>query len=166
LLVLLVTDVLGGTELAFGLVTAAGATGGLIGSLTGASFIRAFGRRVALVAPFVLMILAMLTVSLVSGVILAGAGAFLVLFAVGLFNVCAQSIRQRMTPDRLLGRVVAGMRFFSMGAVPLGALGGGLVARFIEVQQTMLVAALVCVVGLAVIVASTSRQDLEARSTI
>lgn len=161
LMVLLVVDVLGGSELDFGLVLAAGATGGLVGSLMGAWFARAFGRRRALVIPLLLMALAMAAVALIESVIVAGLGAFLVLFSVGLFNVSAQSIRQRITPDRLLGRVVASTRFFAMGAVPIGAVGGGLVARYLGVQGTIMVAAAVSVLALVAMVVSTSSADLE-----
>lgn len=161
LMVLLVVDVLGGSELQFGLVLAAGATGGLVGSLTGAWFARTFGRRRALVVPLLLMVLAMGAVAVLDSVVVAAFGAFLVLYSVGLFNVSARSIRQRITPDRLLGRVVASTRFFAIGAVPIGAVGGGLVARYLGVQGTMMVAAAVSVVAAITMVVSTSSADLE-----
>jgi hypothetical protein len=58
----------------------------------------------------------------------------LVLFAVHIVNGCfvtmssvhALAYRQAVAPERLLGRITAGYRFISYGAIPIGALLGGL----------------------------------------
>jgi hypothetical protein len=39
------------------------------------------------------------------------------------------SLRQRIAPDHLLGRVNAGYRLFAWGTMPIGALLGGLIAE-------------------------------------
>jgi Transmembrane secretion effector len=46
-----------------------------------------------------------------------------------LWNVVTVSLRQRISPDHLLGRVNAGYRLVGWGTMPLGALLGGLVAE-------------------------------------
>ncbi len=161
LMVLLVVDVLGGSEFQFGLVLAAGAAGGFVGSLAGAWFARSFGRRRTLLIAPTMMVMAMAAAAIVDSVIVVGIAVFVVLCSVGLMNVSVQSIRQRITPDRLLGRVVASTRFFAFGAVPVGAIGGGLVARLIGVQGTMLVAAVVSIGALAALALSTRSADLE-----
>ena len=43
-------------------------------------------------------------------------------------NVVMVSLRQRVTPDRLLGRVNSAYRLVAWGTMPIGALLGGLVA--------------------------------------
>lgn len=48
-------------------------------------------------------------------------------FTVVLWNVITVSLRQAIIPDRLLGRVNSVYRFFGWGAIPIGALAGGLV---------------------------------------
>ena len=98
---------------------------------------------------------------LVTNIVVVGFAMFVVLFSIALYNVSGQSIRQRVTPDRLLGRVVASMRFFAMGAVPVGALGGGLVARYIGVQETILLTAAINLCALLAIVIATAGQDLD-----
>jgi predicted MFS family arabinose efflux permease len=45
------------------------------------------------------------------------------------FNVIVESLRQQLVPDRLLGRVISAFRLLCYGAVPLGALVGGVLAR-------------------------------------
>ena len=56
------------------------------------------------------------------------------------FGVNGVSLRQAATPDRLLGRVNATMRFMRPGLVPLGALLGGLVAERYGLRASVLVA--------------------------
>lgn len=50
-------------------------------------------------------------------------------FAVTLGNVILQSLRQAVTPPQLLGRVVSAYRLVGLGAIPVGALVGGLLGR-------------------------------------
>ena len=58
------------------------------------------------------------------------------------WNIITVSLRQRITPDRLLGRVNAGYRFFAWGAMPIGALLGGLVAEVFGVVAVFVAAGL------------------------
>jgi CDP-diglyceride synthetase len=59
-----------------------------------------------------------------------------------MWNVITVSLRQRITPDRLLGRVNAGYRLFAWGSMPIGALLGGLVAELHGVVSVFIVAGL------------------------
>jgi hypothetical protein len=56
-----------------------------------------------------------------------------------LFNVNERSLWQQITPNRLLGRVGAGMQFISAGTLPLGALLGGGLGEFLGVRATFLI---------------------------
>ena len=57
-------------------------------------------------------------------------------------NVPLVSLRQTLTPDHLLGRVVAGTRIVALGTLPLGALAGGLLGARFGLRPMLLVAAL------------------------
>lgn len=57
-------------------------------------------------------------------------------------NVHVTSLRQAVTPRRLLGRMTASYRFFTWGPVPLGHLLGGLLGSLIGVRMTVFVCAL------------------------
>jgi MFS family permease len=46
-----------------------------------------------------------------------------------LWNVVTVSLRQRITPDRILGRVNSGYRLVAWGSRPLGAAAGGLIGQ-------------------------------------
>jgi MFS family permease len=49
------------------------------------------------------------------------------------------SLRQAITPQRMLGRVSATMRFMNTGMVPLGALAGGFLGEQIGLRGTLIV---------------------------
>jgi MFS family permease len=57
------------------------------------------------------------------------------------------SLRQRLCPDRMLGRVTATMRFLIMGLFPLGALLGGVLGELIGARATLWVAGAVIVLS-------------------
>jgi MFS family permease len=80
---------------------------------------------------------------------LTGHGARVAWFVVGAaiggaglvaFNVVQMSFRQTVTPPHLLGRMNATMRFLIWGAMPLGALAGGVLADGIGVRGTVWIA--------------------------
>ena len=58
------------------------------------------------------------------------------------FAINEISLRQTITPDRLLGRVTAGMQLMTDGVGPLGALVGGALGGAIGLRPTLVVAAL------------------------
>lgn len=51
-----------------------------------------------------------------------------------LWNVITVSLRQRITPNRLLGRVNSAYRLLAWGTMPLGAAAGGLLAHWLGLQ--------------------------------
>jgi MFS family permease len=59
-----------------------------------------------------------------------------------LWNVITVSLRQRITPDRLLGRMNASYRLVGWGTMPLGAALGGVLAEALGLRGAFLVAAL------------------------
>jgi MFS family permease len=67
-----------------------------------------------------------------------GACAYL-LVSVGqvIYNVTQVSFRQRLTPERLLGRMSATMRFLVWGTMPLGALAGGVLGQVWGVRNSL-----------------------------
>jgi hypothetical protein len=57
------------------------------------------------------------------------------------FSVNAVSLRQAITPDRLLGRVNGTMRFIVWGSRPIGSLLGGYLGSQIGLPATLVVGA-------------------------
>lgn len=57
-----------------------------------------------------------------------------------IYSISQLSLRQALTPDRLLGRVNASRRFIVFGISPIGALAGGLLGQWLELRATLAVA--------------------------
>ncbi|MGP3932323.1 MFS transporter [Nonomuraea sp. KM88] len=119
------------------------AAGGL-GTLAGSSAAHLFGRRLGTGRAAWLASLATAPASLVLPFlghgpwIWAAAGAWFVLtFRTGLNNVLLVSLRQRVTPDDLLGRMTATMRLLLMGAVGLGGLLAGAMGELWGVRSAL-----------------------------
>ena len=58
------------------------------------------------------------------------------------YSINAVILRQAIIPDRLQGRVNATIRVISYGAIPLGALLGGLLANWYSLRLAVLIAGL------------------------
>lgn len=85
---------------------------------------------------------------------MVSAAFFVASFAVVVFNVPGQSIRQSVTPEQLLGRVVTTFRMFGMGAAPVGAILGGFVAEAAGVRAANVLASAIGLVAWAAVVLS------------
>jgi MFS family permease len=71
--------------------------------------------------------------------------------AIVMWNVVTVSLRQRIVPDRLLGRVNASYRLLAWGSQPLGALLGGIVGELLGLPAVFILAG----VGTLALVAGT-----------
>jgi MFS family permease len=144
-----------------GLVLAAGSAGGLVGALTAGQWIRGLGQGRTVVTA----LLVTGPVALVLPLTTPGAG--LAWFALGtaavayggvVYNVAQVSFRQSVTPDRLLGRMNASIRFLVWGTIPLGGLLGGALGELIGLRATLLVTAVGLVLSPVWVVASPLRR--------
>ena len=66
-----------------------------------------------------------------------------------IWNVITVSLRQRITPDHLLGRMNAAYRLLGWGTIPVGAALGGAVAEVLGLRATFVTAAVLQVPLLA-----------------
>jgi hypothetical protein len=73
-------------------------------------------------------------------------------------NINIGSLRQAMTPDRLLGRVNGSSLFVFQGVVPIRALTGGLVGEALGLRVALALAAAGTLVAMVVIAASPLRR--------
>jgi MFS family permease len=124
----------------YGLLIAASAIGGLAGGLAAYRVISRLGTARSLWLP------ATVTAPFVLLAPLAGHGWPVLLYPLGLTlswagwsvqNVAQVSYRQAATPERLLGRMNATVRFLMWGAMPLGGLLGGGVATLAGVRAAV-----------------------------
>ena len=86
-----------------------------------------------------------------------GAAATVFGFGVVTFSVTAAGVRQVLAPEALRGRVMATLRFFEWGVMPVGSIAGGLVGEAAGPAAALALAALVFMTGATWIVASPLR---------
>ena len=134
---------MGLSEPGFGVLLTAAAIGSFIGTLVAEPLDRLLGRQLTLI------------VMLVAGGLMLGVPAFTTnawvvaaFFVIGgvtvvMGNVVMVSLRQRVTPDRLLGRVNSAYRLVAWGTMPIGALLGGVVADAFGLPALFVAAAVV-----------------------
>lgn len=132
---------------AVGLVFALGGVGALIGSLVAGPVRARFGIGPTLVGSLVLFGVFGLTIPL--AVVFPAYALPLILVSelmqwvmVLVFDINAVSLRQAITPDRLLGRVNGTMRFVVWGLRPAGSLLGGYLGSRIGLPATLAVGGL------------------------
>ena len=127
-LVLFATQSLGLTPQLFGVLFVGAALGGVAGGLAAPRIVRSLGElRCLILAPTVISI-AYLLGGLVTNGIELGATLAVGTFAITQWNVVTVSLRQRVVPPGLLGRVNSVYRMLGWGLIPVGAILGGWVA--------------------------------------
>jgi MFS family permease len=144
------------SEPAFGLLLATSAAGMLAGSLVAERVEARLGRGHALLAATAGCTLLVAGPALTGSAVLIGTAFFVSGVCTAVWNVITVSLRQRVTPDRLLGRLNSGYRLLAWGSRPLGALTGGLLAQAFGVRSVFVV---MTVLTLAVVAAATRVTD-------
>jgi MFS family permease len=129
-LVLFATQDLGVSTRGYGLLLGASAVGSVLGGLVNPMLARRFGQVPLLVTAsaagaVVTALMGLAPDAVVLGALLACRG-----FTATLWNVVTVSLRQRVIPSELLGRVNSVYRMIGWGTIPLGGLVGGFIAEF------------------------------------
>lgn len=126
IMVLFVQEILGLYEgWQFGLVITGTAVGAVLGSLVAERISARLSPGTSLLVSIVGMGLTLIAIGLTSSApVVWVVGVISGLFVV-LWNVITVSLRQRIIPDHLLGRVNSVYRFFGWGTISIGTLLGG-----------------------------------------
>lgn len=132
LFVLYAQEVLGTSPTAFAVVTAAPALGGILGGWVASAVVGRLGSGTALRLSVVVMGLTTVAVGIVSSWPAVAALLAVSTFFIVLWNVITVSFRQAVIPEHLLGRVNSVYRFFGWGAIPVGALLGGVLVAVLD----------------------------------
>jgi predicted MFS family arabinose efflux permease len=132
---------MGLSEAGYGVLTAGLGVGSLVGTWVAVPAERRLGRVRLLALSVVLSAgsqavpaLTALPVPVAASLVVAGVSMVL-------WNVVTVSLRQRITPDRLLGRMNASYRLVGWGTMPIGALAGGVLADALGLRATFAIAA-------------------------
>jgi MFS family permease len=127
-----------------GLLFALGGVGGVAGAFAAGPIARRLGGARATIIGIAGSVGALLIPLTMpgAGLLYFGFGFLMVSFSATVYNVNQVSFRQRLCPDRLLGRMNATMRFVVWGVLPIGALIGGILGAVFGLRTTLWIGAL------------------------
>jgi predicted MFS family arabinose efflux permease len=124
----------------YGFFVAATAIGAVLSSITGERLVARVGAARCLhltMLAFAVTELSPLAVNPFAVGALWMVGTYFVI----IWNVVTLSVRQRVVPEHLLGRVNSAYRVVSWGAAPVGALLGGILAELTSIRITFVICA-------------------------
>ena len=143
-LVVFATRDVGMNGASFGFLYGLGNLGFLVGALLVGRWTRRLGPGPTLYLAAMLGAIATCLLPVAGGLLAIGllaAARFVGALGAAVFNVNAYSICQARVPDAMLGRVSATFRLLEWGALPLGALVGGVVGSVLGVRSALAIAA-------------------------
>src|SRR5918999_3383868 len=120
---------MGLSEAGYGILSATLGIGSLLGTWLAVPAERRLGRVRTLVVSVILTGSSLVVPALTANAVLVGASFAVSGVAIVLWNMVTVSLRQRITPDRLLGRMNAAYRLVGWGTMPVGAALGGVPGR-------------------------------------
>ena len=147
---------------AYGAMLAAMAVGGIGGSLAAGPVSRRLGTKATLALDFVGTALLVGVPAITTNPWLVAAGSVVAGAGSAMWIVLVASIRQRLTPDALLGRLYSASRLIGVGVLPIGAALGGIAAEIVGIETVFGFGAVVSVVLLVVFVVTIREADLTA----
>jgi MFS family permease len=147
-LVLLATQTLHVSTRGYGLLWTASAVGSICGGLVNPVITRRIGQLPSLILSMgasaaVFVGIGLAPNAVVAGLLMAGNGFF-----VAMWNIVTVSLRQRIVPGDLMGRVNSVYRMIGWGLMPAGALAGGLVAHVAGLRAPYTIGGIVCAIAL------------------
>ena len=160
--ILFATRELGLSPGALGAAQMIGGMGGLASSFLVRTLTARFGQMATVQIGLAMTTLSFLMTPLIpaapfgypaAAVLLYGASTFIFVCGLFIFLLPYVALRQKVTPDAMLGRMISTMRFLTVGCAPLGALAGGALGQLLGVRPALLaialLAAFLCVCMLA-----------------
>jgi predicted MFS family arabinose efflux permease len=151
-LVLYVIQILHQKPGAYGALLAVGGVGGVAAGAIGSGLTRRLGVWAVLLLAGLAMAASQFVLGLTANVLVAAPMLAVSSAAWALWAMTAVTMRQRLVPDRLLGRVTSLYGAVFGGGETVGALAGGALATVAGIRATMLVGALpIAVVTIATV---------------
>jgi MFS family permease len=150
-LVLLATQTLHIGTRGYGLLFTAAAVGSILGGLTNPAITRRLGEMPSLIVAMASFAAVYVAIGLAPGPVVLGLLMACNGFFATMWNVVTVSLRQRIVPDELLGRVNSVYRMIGWGLIPVGSLAGGFAASLAGLRAPYIAGGVVC--GLALLAA-------------
>lgn len=150
-LVLLATGTLHVSVTGYGLMLTGTAVGAVLGGIVNAGLVSRIGQPAALFTAMIGMATVYAGIGLSSSAVMLGILLALNGLLVTLWNIVTVTLRQRVVPPGLLGRVNSVYRLLGWGLMPLGALAGGQIAAAFGLRAPYLLAGLLRLVMVALV---------------
>lgn len=128
-LVLLATERLGLSEVSYGLLITADAAAAIVWSLFVAGYIRRVGHVRSLQTGMLLFIVAAVLLGTSTALVGVVLGMVLTGIADPSWNVVSRTLRQRLVPDEIFGRMMTAYLTIAWSMQPIGAFLGGVLAE-------------------------------------
>lgn len=125
---------MGLSEVGFGVLLTTSAVGAFVGSFIAESVEAKLGRSKSLALSILGCALFVGAPALTSNPYVLGLVLFVGGMLIVLWNVITVTLRQRIAPNRILGRINSAYRLMAWGTMPLGAAAGGLLAQWLGLQ--------------------------------
>lgn len=148
---------MGLTEVGYGILLTSMAVGAVAGSLLASRVVSWIGRSSALTVTLIALAVCLATPALTTSAYLVGLVNVLAGMGMAIWNVVTVSLRQRVTPDRLLGRVNSAYRLLAWGTIPLGAALGGVIGEAAGVRWVFVISA--CITALLLVLVPCIRES-------
>jgi len=156
------TSALGLTEPQYGILLTAFAVGAFLGTLIAERIQSWLGRSKTLTVMILTISTSLAIPAFTTNVWAIGFFWVFSGLTVVMGNIVMVSLRQRVTPNRLLGRVNSAYRMLAWGLMPFGALFGGFMAEWFGFTTLFVVAGLISLSTLGCMVALSDRAIAEA----
>lgn len=141
LLVLYNDEILGGSDVTFTALSVGAAVGTVVSRFFIQRLVDRSGTTTTMVISMWLWAVATTVMAFTSNAPIAIASNVILGIGTGLWLSLNTTLRQRLTPSRMLGRMNAASRTVSWGIVPFGAAFGGLTARLLGLRGPFILSA-------------------------
>jgi predicted MFS family arabinose efflux permease len=158
--VLFAQDLLHLSDRWYGALIAMGALGAVAGGLVAERLTRWFGTLSIIHGTVIVWMLCMFAEGLWPRLWVSAAATVAMAFGTTVWNTVTVSLRQRIVPAHLFGRVNSVYRWLVWGSISIGAALGGLVAREFGLRAPFFFGAAVGVVALITLFFSITRTSL------
>jgi predicted MFS family arabinose efflux permease len=158
LLVLISVGPSGTSAAGFGIILAVGAVGGIVGALVTPALIRRWDTRTSQTGALALTAASNLTFAAWPTPVVAAVTLSTTSLGFAVWNVLSMTMRQRLVPATVLGRVNAASRTLSMTAGPSGAVIGGVVAAGLGLSAPLWLSGVALTVIALIFATATARQ--------
>jgi MFS family permease len=145
--VLFALEVLGTNEVGFGLILGCYAAGGIAGGFAAPALIRFMGTERSMLASVAVAAVTVLLTGLTSSALVVGILQVGLAVAGSTWAVVTCTLRQRLTPSRMLGRITGAHQLLSWGGAAVGAGLGGIIGSTLGLRAPFLLGAVVLAVA-------------------